>query len=700
MCDDEDTEFLNLAAVCDAIHDFKTLYPAVKRSEDIILSGVKCISKPDDLDEFIDNPEDKLLEKYIGYDSIQAVLNDVIRNGYKKSISVHNINYSVRLLNINRKGSIKINASKMLSQGITEDELINFLDNTKVTLLLDAAFINVLKLLDTIEKRRLKVYHVINREVVNDSAKSKGLSELDTISQLIDTGDEPITYNKDSKFNTKYNLTLNKLRGITTYFTIKNGDQLLYRSLNGTENTKQQCKKKFSQGGLYRKDVIFQVKRSGDWLQALSCLDTKREYNDGEGVAENIALITHDRVLLVYSLFLGINVFFTCKDGELLYFKSLSLKKDMNEENSSEGSNTENSDKEPTDYLPYLWEHRKEIDLYINDKLVTSDYQGALSRSVREGLPTKWRVKTEPHKFNDDSSIFLNSLSKDKQKILSDAGMIITNNLSKHIYGGVGEVTPDMYINKVSLTPDETKKFTRDEMRDLFIYGFIDFTTHSNFRKTQKGGNRTKILCENYILELKDTIEAFDSGENPDYEYYENVSLIVLACLYEYKDSKDVYEIIQSIVFDILPSIEKKIETNEPDVIQFFGEDKYVADCTSFAARNIALHSLGLRTGSIETLGNRETYGVKIPPRAIETFNKMKTTLPPAFEERQNTIMKALDDFHIISISSKQPNMSTRKRGRNNNKVNNNMYKYTKRLREPSAIPVMGGKRRTRKSRK
>ena len=84
----------------------------------------------------------------------------------------------------------------------------------------------------------------------------------------------------------------------------------------------------------------------------------------------------------------------------------------------------------------------------------------------------------------------------------------------------------------------------------------------------------------------------------------------------------------------------------------------------------------------------------------------MKTTLPPAFEERQNTIMKALDDFHILSMSSKEPNnkpqqnMTTRKRGRNNNKVNNNMYKYTKRLREPSAIPVMGGKRRTRKSRK
>jgi len=672
MCDDEDTEFLNLAAVCDAIHDFKTLYPAVKRSEDIILSGVKCISKPDDLDEFIDNPEDKLLEKYIGYDSIQAVLNDVIRNGYKKSISVHNINYSVRLLNINRKGSIKINASKMLSQGITEDELINFLDNTKVTLLLDAAFINVLKLLDTIEKRRLKVYHVINREVVNDSAKSKGLSELDTISQLIDTGDEPITYNKDSKFNTKYNLTLNKLRGITTYFTIKNGDQLLYRSLNGTENTKQQCKKKFSQGGLYRKDVIFQVKRSGDWLQALSCLDTKREYNDGEGVAENIALITHDRVLLVYSLFLGINVFFTCKDGELLYFKSLSLKKDMNEENSNEGSNTENSSE----------------------------------GSNTENSHDKRRYWTPPR------ISFYNRLSSDQKRILSIYDIKLPRLVSEMYFKEMRH--PSNIVWTFSL-------FNIQEIFGLYDLGFIDKMTYdlamktkytaeniTDFEKTvrMRGGNRTKILCENYILELKDTIEAFDSVENPDYEYYENVSLIVLACLYEYKDSKDVYEIIQSIVFDILPSIEKKIETNEPDLIQFFGEDKYVADCTSFAARNIALHSLGLRTGSIETLGNRETYGVKIPPRAIETFNKMKTTLPPAFEERQNTIMKALDDFHILSMSSKEPNnkpqqnMTTRKRGRNNNKVNNNMYKYTKRLREPSAIPVMGGKRRTRKSRK
>jgi hypothetical protein len=260
------------------------------------------------------------------------------------------------------------------------------------------------------------------------------------------------------------------------------------------------------------------------------------------------------------------------------------------------------------------------------------------------------------------------------------------------------------------------------EIYDLYILGFIDKITYDlaiktkytaenirDFKRTIKmrGGNRSKSLCENYIIELKDTIEAFDSGENPDYEYYENVSLIVLACLYEYKDSKDVYEIIQSITFDILPSIEKKIETNEPDVIQFFGEDKYVADCTSFAARNVALHSLGLRTGSIETLGNREKYAIKIPTRAIEIFNKMKITLPSVFEERQNTIMKALDEFHMLSISSKElnnkakENILTRKRGRNNNKVNNNIYKYTKRLREPLTIPVMGGSRKTRrKSRK
>lgn len=70
-------------------------------------------------------------------------------------------------------------------------------------------------------------------------------------------------------------------------------------------------------------------KRSGDWCQALSLLDRTRmyeiyDYDTGKKEGEknlhqlkedgvDIALVTHDRILLAYALLLGINVFFSTK---------------------------------------------------------------------------------------------------------------------------------------------------------------------------------------------------------------------------------------------------------------------------------------------------------------------------------------------------------------------------------------------------
>ena len=671
MCDDEDTEFLNLAAVCDAIHDFKV---AARNHTGIILNSVKCYSVPDNLDEFKVDPENKLINKYMGYDDMNSIIDALILSNYKKNMKIHSTNYTIKLLNIKRNGKIEVKIKNMLSK-ITEEEVINFLDNTDISLLHDAGGIYTLKLFETLVKRRLNINTIRNREVINDPATAKGLSELEGITQLIDTDNMPVVYNKYSKFNTKYTLTLNKLdrSGTLTDFTIENDGKELYNSSSGYDNTITECMKKLG-NRVYRdkKDVIYQVKRSGDWLQALSCLDKRREYNRGVDKVKNITLVTFDRILLVYSLFLGINVFFTCKDGELLYFKSLAddanSDEGSNSEKSSEGSNSENSNK----------------------------------GTNNENSSDKLKYWSGPR------ISFYNRLSSDQKKLLAVYDIKLPVLVSEMYFKEMRH--PSNIVWTFSL-------FNMQEIYDLYILGFIDKITYDlaiktkytaenirDFKRTIKmrGGNRSKPLCENYIIELKDTIEAFDSGENPDYEYYENVSLIVLACLYEYKDSNDVYEIIQSIVFDILPSIEKKIETKEPDVIQFFEEDKYTADCTSFAARNITLHSLGLRTGSIENLGNREKYDVKINPTAVETFNKMKTSLPPGFEERQDTIMKALNDFYVLSISSKQANnkakqnISTRKRDRNN-KINNNMYGYTKRLREQVAFPTIGGSRKTRR---
>jgi len=91
--------------------------------------------------------------------------------------------------------------------------------------------------------------------------------------------------------------------------------------------------------------VHFFLKRSGDWCQALSLLDGTREYEIYDydtNVVESkttldtlkrklnceVALITHDSVLLAYSLLLGINVFYSIR------VVSQGVSKNSNEEDS------------------------------------------------------------------------------------------------------------------------------------------------------------------------------------------------------------------------------------------------------------------------------------------------------------------------------------------------------------------------------
>lgn len=67
----------------------------------------------------------------------------------------------------------------------------------------------------------------------------------------------------------------------------------------------------------------YQRKRSGDWFQALSCLDTGRLYYDRDGADKtpsslknkNITLVTHDRILLWYGLMQGLDVLFAGGKG-------------------------------------------------------------------------------------------------------------------------------------------------------------------------------------------------------------------------------------------------------------------------------------------------------------------------------------------------------------------------------------------------
>lgn len=105
----------------------------------------------------------------------------------------------------------------------------------------------------------------------------------------------------------------------------------------------------------------FLLKRAGDWCQALSLLDTSRVYNiisvenEKKGTTtlgelqldSAVAVVTHDRILLGYSLLLGLNVFYSIRivkagDGTtdsnsviwLSYFKNVDNSTNISDYNS------------------------------------------------------------------------------------------------------------------------------------------------------------------------------------------------------------------------------------------------------------------------------------------------------------------------------------------------------------------------------
>ena len=74
-------------------------------------------------------------------------------------------------------------------------------------------------------------------------------------------------------------------------------------------------------------------KRAGDWLQALSCLQNTRPYTPLLPPEAPYILVTHDRVLLSYALYIGVNVIFLkAKHGDspqsvVLFYNNIEQKK-------------------------------------------------------------------------------------------------------------------------------------------------------------------------------------------------------------------------------------------------------------------------------------------------------------------------------------------------------------------------------------
>ena len=165
-------------------------------------------------------------------------------------------------------------------------------------------------------------YIIINNEQLADSANDMNIRKItgkENIQLYYLYSNKEKEYDTESKLHTKYDYPLmNTNDTIHTIYKSKRYENLKQISTISTSSLLA-CQ---------TQDPIFLFfKRAGDWCQALSLLDEGRVYKIYDKNMDfrknttisdlkqhtnaELALITHDKVLLAYSLFLGINVFYS-----------------------------------------------------------------------------------------------------------------------------------------------------------------------------------------------------------------------------------------------------------------------------------------------------------------------------------------------------------------------------------------------------
>ena len=549
--------------------------------------------------------------------------------------SLHTNPYEVSIF---QKNGNPLDFTKDTSQ-ITEENIKDFFGNNHIYLLIDTDKISILRLLADITKHNLIIHHIINREQINDSAP-KTHAELEKIHQYIDRTEASIKYDKD-KFYTKYDLSLGKIYPETgnngsfeTEFKIAYNNKILYHTTNADDNNLSECKKAFTKSKKEGKQatewpIIYQRKRSGDWLQVLSCLDKSRKYNDNKYIPEsnNLILVTYDRLCLYYAVLMGVNVLFITTESprininkrHLIYFKKHSAIPAGELAAAAERAVAE----------------RTAVARAVAERLTLE--REAASRAAASRVAAS-RAAAERAAAERAARASARSAA---------APPALAQRVARELPRDQPPKTP------AARAPPPKAPVAVEPRRSPRLH-------------LQTGGTIPEELCKKYISELASDLECLETDENSDYEYYENLSCIILACIKDIYTSENPYEKMHAIMFEILPSVEGYIRTDESEMMQFYEGDKYTADCVSFAARNVALHALGLRTGAIETLDNRKKYNVTIPNTTVLTYKSIKGSLPTDFMQRRSFLIDKLRSYidspstakTILSkMSSKLPNL-------------------------------------------
>lgn len=340
-------------ACADSVHDFKIPKVVKMNAEGVTLGDVLLTLPSNSIGRARTEHEmlQTLLNTETGVNPIRDIIGKImIAKGKKDDFrldiqGLEKFSYSINCLSQGEDNDMRSIKDKVSLQDY--DTFFN-LKGSPLNIVIDAQSIGIKKLFSfakNVEKRPFVVNSVINREVINDPASkiydvTKFQAGTNVIYNIIrENNNENIKYTSfDSpdnkllrnKFYSKLDLTLSPLLNVKngglpriTLDIINKEKELLYQTGNPhLDNAISSCwnliKKWFksSTDKHIRCSTFFQCKRSGDWLQALSCIDIDRPYvNDITNAPvpiNNLKLVTLDQILLWYSLFIGIDVIFTC----------------------------------------------------------------------------------------------------------------------------------------------------------------------------------------------------------------------------------------------------------------------------------------------------------------------------------------------------------------------------------------------------
>lgn len=331
-------------------------------------------------------------------------------------------------------------------------EIITFFGSNNINLLFDASVVDVLGIIRNCNKgpdnEKVVVNRLVNREIINDPApktyefkktKRPGAEGNNVEANILfDDEKEPISYSPyegsprelyRNKFYSKFNFNLSrlfiqktKLPLIKLDITSEDGKVNYFDDDPHESNNIAYCWKRISQ--LFEKSptphidaaVNFQCKRSGDWLQALSCFDTGRKYvnfTDGKKrlvpvpyklEGDKIILVTHDRVLLYYAILMGLDVVMTYKisaskaDRDAL--KKLGVVESEKGEDDDDGSID-------TPYVSHPGKSTKYVIYFRNKKRLSAAAMASVSAPirVRDPLVSLGELLVKAKGLADDASV-------------------------------------------------------------------------------------------------------------------------------------------------------------------------------------------------------------------------------------------------------------------------------------------------------